>query len=125
YSIDSSQSQISYAYDFIQDSVEMLRNLRRQNENIRQQNSINEVAENVDIADDGLESGRSEDDNLDVLHNRLAEVYNSADDNSNCIDSIRSYDLFAEMSLLSTHNNQPTSSNFTSEDPFFEDPDYL
>lgn len=115
YSINSSRSRISYLSNinnFIQDSniynqanlIEMLQNMPHENENIMEENSI-ENGEGVE--------------NVDGLHN----LEDSIDNQTGSINSINSYDIFAEMSLLS-NNNHGSSSNVTN-DEFLDDPDYL
>jgi hypothetical protein len=110
YSINTSRSHISYISNinnFIQDSnlynqanlIEMLRNIRQDNENITEEENSSE-------------------------HNAHQEnIENNS--NTNTINSINSYDLFNEMSVVSNNNNQHTSSNITNDDGFFEEPDYM
>jgi hypothetical protein len=115
YSINTSRSHISYlsnANNFIGDSqyynganlIEMLQNMPQENENIIEENS----GEIVNVR--GLQA-----------LNRLSPMNNSHP-NSDSINSINSYDIFHEMSLLS----KEVSENVTSgSNDIFDDPDYM
>lgn len=115
YSINSSRSRISYlsnVNNFIGDShyynganlIEMLQNLPQENENIMEENSVELV--NVD----GVQ-----------VNNRLSPMNNSLP-NSDSLNSINSYDIFHEMSLLSKEGTENVSSG---SNDLFEDPDCL
>lgn len=103
YSINSSRSHISYISNinnFIQDS------------NLYNQANLIEMLRNL----------RQENENIQE-ENSLDNAGNTNE--SNTINSINSYDLFAEMSMLSGNNNQPSNSNVSNIEHFFDDPDYM
>jgi hypothetical protein len=99
YSINSSRSHISYISNM---------NYLLHDSNLQNQANLLDMLRNL----------RQEDEQVDELGEteRLPS-------NTNSSDSVNSYDLFAEMSLLS--NNKQTTSNLTNDDQLFEDPEFL